>query len=199
MLCGDPEENYTGANMSLNEQGRTGVKVNLTADGVMGIVTQDPESMLHSQGPNGLLLADGNTCFGVPFSILFYFKHSTTAAVQTTTSTPISTDSPFKFRVLGVKVRCISSLSRDFKTGFGSIRVVVEDGDGSGAWTDVLPWSHVGNMESGGVREFEVLNQAPATIAVNESLRCKFESKADSVGNNPTVKFLVEVQGLRVN
>lgn len=185
--------------MSLNEAGRTGAKINLTADGVMGIVTQDPESMLHSQGPDGLLLADGNVAFGVPFSILFYFTHSTTAAVQTTTSTPVSANAPFKFRILGVKVRCISSLSRDFRAGFGSIRVVVEDGDGSGAWTDMLPWSHVGDMESGDVREFMVLNQVPATVSANESLRCKFESKADSVGNNPTVKFLVEVQGLRVN
>ena len=184
--------------MSLNETGRTGVKVNLTADGVLGIVTQDPESMLHSMGPDGLLLADGNTAFGGPFSMLFYFTHSTTSAVQTTTSTPVTADSPFKFRVLGVKVRCISSLSRDFRTGFGSIRVVVEDGDGSSTWTDILPWSHVGDMESGDVREFGVLNQVPATVAESEGLRCKFESKADSVGNNPTVKFLVEVQGIRV-
>ncbi len=185
--------------MSLNEAGRTGVKVNLTADGVLGIVTQDPESMLHSMGPDALTLADGNTAFGVPFSVLFYFTHSTTAAVQTTTTTPMSTDAPFKFRVLGVKVRCISSLARDFKTGFGSIRVVIEDGDGSGVWTDILPWSHVGDMESGDVRELEVLNQVPATVSANEGLRCKFESKADSIGNNPTVKFLVEVQGLRVS
>jgi hypothetical protein len=185
--------------MSLNETGRTGADVNLTGDGVLGIVTQDPESMLHSQGPDGLLLADGNVGFGVPFSMLFYFTHSTTAAVQTTTSTPVSANSPFKFRVLSVKVRCISSLSRDFSNGFGSLRVVVEDGDGSGTWTDILPWSHVGGMESGDVREFSALNQVPATVASNEGLRCKFESKADSMGNNPTVKFLVEVQGLRVN
>ncbi len=57
--------------MSLNEAGRTGVKVNLTADGVLGIVTQDPESMLHSMGPDALTLADGNTACGVPFSVLF--------------------------------------------------------------------------------------------------------------------------------
>lgn len=185
--------------MALTEEGRTGVRVSLTADGVMGIVTQDPESMLHSQGPDGLLLSDGNTSFGTPFSMLFYFKHSTTVAIQTTTSAPISADSPFKFRVLGVKVRCIDGRAREFDPAYGHIKVSLQDGDGSGTWTAILPWSDVGELEPGDVKEFSVLHQATASIATNEGLRCRFESKADSVGNNPTVEFLVEAQCLRVN
>lgn len=185
--------------MSLNEAGRTGVKVNLTADGVMGIVTQDPESMLHSAGPNGLLLADGNTCFGVPFVMLFYFKHTTTYAVQLSTSAPISADSPFKFRVLGVKVRCISSDARDVGPPHGSCKVQVQDGSSGGVWTAVLPWSDVGDMKTGEVREFSVLHQGPSTIAVNDGLRCRFESQESSRGRHPTIEFLVEVQGIRVS
>lgn len=185
--------------MSLIETGRTGVKVTLAADGVMGIVTQDPESMLHSQGPDGLLLADGNTCFGVPFVLMFYFKHTTTYAVQTTTSAPISADAPFKFRVLGVKVRCISSDVRDVGPPHGSAKVQVQDGSSADVWTALLPWSDIGDMNTGDVREFNVLHQGPATIAVNEGLRCRFESQENSLGRHPDVEFLVEVHGLRVN
>lgn len=185
--------------MALTEEGRTGVRVNLTADGVLGIVTQDPESMLHSPGPDALTLADGNTAFGVPFNVLFYFKHSTTPAIQTTTSAPISADSPFKFRVLSVKVRCIASKAREFDAAYGHIKVSLQDGDSSGVWTAILPWSDVGDLESGDVREFSVLHQSTSSLVVNDGLRCRFESKASSVGNNPSVEFLVEAQCLRVS
>ncbi len=185
--------------MSLNEAGRTGVKVNLTADGVFGIVTQDPESMLHSSGPDGLLLADGNTCFGVPFVVLFYFKHTTTYATQTTTSTPVSADAPFKFRVLGVKVRCISSDTRDVGPPHGSAKVQVQDGSSAGVWTALLPWTQGGEMDSGSARELNVLHQGPSTIAVNEGLRCQFETQENSIGRHPDVEYLVEVHGIRVS
>lgn len=182
--------------MSLSERGRTGSDVQLFADGVLGITTQNPESMLHSMA--GLTAANGNTAFGVPFSLLFHFTHSTTPAVQTTTATIFSADAPFKFRVLSVKVRCVMGSARDFVPGYGRIRVALEDEDGSGNWTTILPWSDVGGMEAGDVKEFGVLHQATAIVSSDEGLRCRFESKADSVGENPTAAFVVEAQCLRV-
>jgi hypothetical protein len=183
--------------MALIERGRTGVTVTLAADGVTGVVTQDPEGMLHSIA--GLTNADGNTAFGVPFSMLFYFTHTTTSAAQSTASAPMSTDAPFKFRVLGMKVRCITNWAdRDFRPGYGYLKVSLDDNDGSGNFSSVMPHVDVADMNSGDVREVAVLHQGTSVIDENEGLRCKFESKADSGGTLPTVEFLVEVQCLRV-
>jgi hypothetical protein len=182
--------------MGLEERGRTGVKVNLWGDGIFGVVTQNPESMLHSIA--GLTDADGNTAFGSPFSMLFYFTHTTTAAEQTTNSAPASTNAPWKFRVLGVKVRCISSQGKEFTPEYGHLRVSLQDNDGSSNFTSIIPPIDIGDMETGDVREFPVIYQDTAVIGADEGLRCRFQSKADSGGVLPIVQFLVEVQCLRV-
>lgn len=182
--------------MSLNEAGRTGVKVNLTADGVFGVVTQDPESMLNS--PGGLTDANGNMAFGVPVHLLAYATHSTTAATQATTVTFASDDMPFKLQVLSVKVRCLANRTEDFRDGYGYVAVVVEDSDGASTWTQILTVEQVGDMEPGDVREISVVDHTNAVVDVNEGLRVRVLSEADSFGTNPTATFIVELQCLRV-
>ncbi len=182
--------------MSLNEAGRTGVQVNLTADGVFGVVTQDPESMLSS--PGGLTGVNGGSAFGMPILLLAYASHSTTYAAQTTTVTFTSDGMPYKLRVLGVKVRCLANSPKDFKDGYGYVRASVEDGDGSGVWTSILEVESMGDMETGDVREIAVIENSNAVVDTNEGLRVKVTSQADSFGINPTASFVVELQCLRV-
>lgn len=182
--------------MALRERGRTGIQTDLTADEITGLVLQDEFSPQSSRG--GLTGADGNITWGVPFMVVFYFKHTTTAAEQVTNSAPMGTDSPFKFRVLGVKVRCITSQSKEFTPEYGHLKIALQDNDGSGNFTAILPHTDIGDMESGDVREFEVVHQGTSTISKDQGFRCRFLSKADSAGVNPTVEFIVEVQCLRV-
>lgn len=182
--------------MGLKEVGRTGVQVNLAADGVTGVVTQDPESMLHSIA--GLTYADGDTAFGIPIHFLAYATHSTTYATQATTVTFATDDMPFKVRVLGVKVRCLANRTEDFRDGYGYVGVVVQDGDGDSTWTEILTVEQVGDMEPGDVREIAVVEHTNAVVDANEGLRVRVLSQADSFGTNPTVTYIVELQCLRV-
>lgn len=182
--------------MALNERGRTGVTTTLAADGVFGVVTQDALSPLHS--PGGLTNADGNTAFGIPFTLVAYATHTTTYATQTTTTTFASTDMPFKIRVLGAKIHCVANRTEDFRDGYGWIGVRVQDSDGSGNWSDLKTVEQIGDMEPGDIREVSVLDTSNAVIDENEGLRVSVLSQADSFGTNPTVTFIVELQCLRV-
>lgn len=182
--------------MGLNEAGRTGVSVNLVADGVTGVVTQDPESMLHSLG--GLTNADGNSAFGIPFSLMAYATHTTTYATQITTTTFATANMPFKIRVLGMRVHCVANRTEDFRDGYGWIGVRLQDGDGSGNWTDIKTIEQIGDMEPGDVRDTPILDASNVVISANEGLRVSVLSAADSFGTNPTVTFIVELRCLRV-
>lgn len=178
--------------------GRSASEIELTAaDPVFGLMTQVPTTgMVHS--PNGLTDADGNSAFGMPLNLLAYATHSTTHAAQTTTVTFASDNMPYKLRVLGVKVRCLTNRPEDFRDGYGYVNAQVEDGDGSGVWTSVLNMEGLGDMEAGDVREMAVVDPGNAVIDANEGLRVKVTSRADSFGKNPTATFIVEVQCLRV-
>ena len=184
--------------MSLVILGQSGGPTRLSAnDDQFGLMTQDPTGAVkHSDG--GLTDADGNTAFGSPFTLLAYFEHATTAAEQITTVSFCAANAPYKFRVLGIKARCIDSFSRHFKDGHGRAQVTLEDGDGSAVFTGLLPWTEVGDMNPGDAREVSLVNQDSAVIDADEGLRCRFSSAANAAGKLPTVKFLVEVQCLRV-
>lgn len=184
--------------MSLVILGQSGGPTQLSAnDDQFGLMTQVPSGAVkHSDG--GLTDADGNTAFGSPFAILAYFEHATTTAEQITTVDFFSENAPYKFRILGIKVRCISSRASEFKSGYGRVQITLEDGDGSSVFTPLLPWTEVGDMKSGDTKEVSVIHQATAVIGSGEGLRCRFSSNASSGGTLPTVKFLVEIQCLRV-
>lgn len=184
--------------MSLAILGQTGGPTQLSAnDNLFGLMTQVPSGAVkHSE--DGLTNADGNTGYGIPFTLLAYFEHATTAAKQTTTVTFCDANAPYKFRVLGIKVRCVDSLSNQFRNGYGHVQVALEDGDGSSVFTPLLPWVQIGDMNSGDTKEASVIRQDTAVVAADEGLRCRLSSAANSGGTLPTVKFLVEVQCLRV-
>lgn len=184
--------------MSLTILGQSGGPTQLTADDdVFGMMTQVPdEGLRHS--PDGLTSADGNSAFGVPFHLLAYVSHSTTYATQTTNGTFTSDGMPYKLRVLGVKIRCLASRPEDFRDGYGYVRVQVENGDGSGTWTGILTVEQVGDMEAGDVREIAVVDHTNAVVGVDEGLRIRVFSQADSFGTNPTVSYVVELQCLRI-
>ncbi len=178
--------------------GRSASEVELTgADTVFGVMTQVPGKGM-TQSPAGLTNADGNSAFGMPLNLLAYATHTTTYATQTTTVTFTSDGMPYKIRVLGVKVRCLANRSEDFRDGYGFVRASVEDGDGSGVWTNILNVEGMGDMEAGDVREQAVVEHSNALISANEGLRVKIASQADSFGTNPTASFIVELQCLRV-
>jgi hypothetical protein len=178
--------------------GQTGGPTQLSAnDDVFGIMTQVPSgAVMHS--PGGLENADGNTAFGAPFTLMAYMTHSTTAAEQSTTVTFTSDGIPYKLRVLSAKVRCVANRSEDFRPGYGFVRAQVQDGDGSGTWTNLLSVEDMGSMEAGNVREHPCLDPANVIVSADEGLRVKFDSQADSYGTNPTATFIVELQCIRV-
>ena len=184
--------------MSLVILGQSGGPTNLSAnDDVFGLMTQVPEGAVkHDEG--GLTRADGGTAFGAPFNLLAYATHSTTYAAQTTTTTFTSDAMPYKMRVLGAKVRCLANRSEDFRKGYGYLRAVIENGDGSGVWTSILNMENLGDMEAGDIREIPFVDNGNAVIAENEGLRVKMTSSADSYGTNPTASFVVELQCIRV-
>lgn len=184
--------------MGLKEVGRTGVQVNLTADGVTGVVTQDPESMLHSLG--GLTNADGNVAFGVPLKVLAYFTHTTTAASQTTTATPVDGDAPFKFRVVGVKVRSAANVpERMWAKGGADCTVMVWQGDGgtTEVWSPIVVMD-VRGLATDDVLEAKVLDLSNVVVDEDESLRVQMRSAADGACVGDTLSMVVEVEVLRV-
>jgi len=184
--------------MGLTILGRSASETELSDnEAVFGVMTQVPnKGMLHS--PDGLTNGDGNTAFGIPFSVLAHATHTTTHAAQTTTCTITSDGMPYKIRVLGVKVRCLANRPEDFQDGWGHINAQVEDSDGSGVWTSILAMEGLGDMEAGDVREMAAVNETTAVIDSDEGLRVKITSRADSFGTNPTASFVVELQCLRV-
>lgn len=184
--------------MGLKEVGRTGVQVNLLADGVTGVVTQDPESMLHSLG--GLTNADGNVAFGIPFKVLAYFTHTTTAASQTTTATPIDGDAPFKFRVVGARVKSVSnSPGRMQAKGGADCTVMVWQGDGgtTEVWLPITVMD-VRELATDDVLEAKVVDLSNVAVDTDESLRVQMRSAADGSYVGDTVSVVVELDCLRV-
>lgn len=153
--------------MSLNEEGRTGVKVNLTADGVFGVVTQDPESMLSS--PGGLTNADGNTGYGVPFQLSARCSHTTST---TTIVNLASSDLPFKMRVLSAEVQCLDDGKGASSGGQNGCVVGVSQG-GSASIGSV----DCGGMRTGERRAVELGFSGNELIASNGSLRVVFKSR----------------------
>ena len=183
--------------MSLVILGQSGGPTQLSAnDDVFGLMTQVPAGAV-KHSPAGLTDSDGNSAFGVPFNLLAYFKHTATSVEQITTVNFCAANAPYKFRVLGIKVRCISNRPKVFE-GHGRAQVTLEDGDGSSVFTDILPWAEVGNMETGDTKEVSVVHQDTAIIDTDEGLRCRFSSAASAGVSLPTIEFLVEVQCLRV-
>ena len=184
--------------MSLVILGQSGGPTQLSAnDDVFGLMTQVPTGAVkHDEA--GLTNADGSTAFGQEFSLIGYATKSTTVAEQTTTITLASDDLPYKVRVLGVKVRCISNRPAEFQDGYGYVRVLVEDGDGDSTWSLIASAENVGDMVEGEVRELEDLDHSTAVIDADEGLRVKVTVKADSSGINPTVAFMVELRCMRV-
>lgn len=176
--------------MSLNETGRTGVKVNLTADGVFGIVTQDPESMLNS--PGGLTNADGNTAFGQTFKLVAYLSRTATG---TTSVNLCSSDAPFKFRVLKTTVRVLDDAkNRVQKTPHGSASVVVRRGStGTG-----VAAGHFEELRTNESKELPVSTEGNDIVAANASLQVHFDVSLPTQKASTTYTAVCELECVRV-
>lgn len=173
----------------LNEVGRTGVKVNLVADGVTGVVTQDPESMLHSMA--GLTNADGNVAFGQSFTLVAYLSRTATG---TTSVDLFSSDCPFKLRVLKVKVRVLDDAKGRARKGDGSVSVVVRKG------TTGVPVAsvHFAELETNQEKDVPVVTEGVDIVAANASLQVYFNAVLPTQRASTTYTAVCEVECLRV-
>lgn len=170
--------------MSLHEAGRTGVKVNLTADGVLGIVTQDPESMLHS--PGGLESADGNTAFGQTFTVDVHF---TATGTGVTTASVFDSDAPFKLRVLKCKVTMLDEANGRLRDG------------GVNHLTISIPGIVSGDVSGLRQRESCMLalsRSGSEEVSANGSLSVVADVRLGDSGTTDTLTVLVELTCLRV-
>lgn len=168
----------------LNEAGRSGVQVNLTADGVLGVVTQDPESMLHS--PGGLEDADTNTAFGQTFTVGAHFTATSTGS---STASVFSSDAPFKFRVLECKVTMLDEANGALREG------------GSNHLTIAVPGvvgADVSDMKQLESRNLPLSRSGSEVVAVNGSLSIVADVRLGATGSTDTLKVLVDLTCLRV-
>lgn len=170
--------------MSLNEQGRTGVKVNLTADGVMGIVSQDPESMLHS--PGGLEDANGNTAFGQKFTVQAHFTATTTG---TTTANIFSSDAPFKFRVAKCMVTMLDEANGRLRDGGASSLAISLPG---------IVGEDVSDMRQLESRELALSRSGSEVVSADGSLSVVAKLRMPNTGVTDTLKVLVTLDCMRV-
>ena len=175
--------------MSLNEQGRTGVKVNLTADGVFGIVTQDAESMLSS--PGGLDNADGNSGFGHKFTLSSYL---TKTASGTASTTLCSSDAPFKFRVLSVTLQVLDDARGRARRGNGDATVVLRKGS-AGAGVAWGRFRHLKTMER---MDVPLSTEGNEVVAADESLLVSWSATLPDLDKSTTFVALVEIECMRV-
>jgi hypothetical protein len=170
--------------MALVERGRTGVTVTLAPDAVTGVVTQDPESMLHSIA--GLTNADGNTAFGQTFTLGTYF---TATGTGTTTTSLFSSNAPFKFRVLSCKVTMLDEANGRLRDG-GANHLTVSVPGVVGA--DV---SDLRQLES---RDLPLSRSGSEVVSEDGSLSVVADVRLGDTGVTDTLAVLVELTCLRV-
>lgn len=175
--------------MALVERGRTGVTTTLAADGVTGVVTQDPESMLHSG--DGLDNADGNSGYGLKFTLSSYL---TKAATGTATTTLCTSDAPFKFRVLGVKVQVLDDARGRTRRGNGDATVVVSKGSAGAA----VAWSRFRELKTMESKVVPLSTEGNEVVAANESLLVSWSVTLPDLNVATTYAALVELECLRV-
>ena len=178
--------------MALVERGRTGVTTILAADTVTGLVTQDAYSPLHSA--DGWRAADGNVAYGIPFKILFYFTHTLTAAVQTTTTSVFSSNAPFKFRVIKGTYQSVATV-RDpgnFETQLGNALIAVRSGN------DPILGNTVASMIAGSVKDLQVGFVSNAEIDEDGSLSAAFTTSGTSATVGETMTSVLELECMRI-
>ena len=175
--------------MSLNEVGRTGSNVQLTADGTFGITTQNPESMLHSL--EGLETGgDGSRAYGQEFTLACRGVQtvSGTATINFATS-----NAPFKFRIMGGRVTCLSDGANRTVRGNGRSSVNITQGD-----TSTLASLQCTGMAVGEVRKIELNTLGNDVIDEDGSLRVTIISVLPSLDKASTWELLVELNCMRV-
>jgi len=175
--------------MSLKETGRTGSDVQLTADTVFGIVTQNPESMLHSLA--GMETGgDGSKAYGQKFVLS---SRSAQTVSGTTTINFAAANSPFKFRVLGGQVICLSDGANRTMRGNGRSAVVVTQGD-----TSTLTTLHCSGMTVGETREIQLNTLGNDVVEEDGSLRVSVVSVLPALDKASTWELVVVLDCMRV-
>lgn len=174
--------------MSLKETGRTGAKVELTGDGTLGLVTQNPDSVLHSSG--GLERADGNTGYGQPFSLATRFAQT---ADGTTTANLCDSDVPFKFRVLSGQVQCVDEANRRTEKGCGRSSLVISQGA-----SDVLAVLPCTGMQVGEVRKVRLNTLGNEIVPTDGSLRVALKTVLPAQAKSSTWELVVTLDCIRV-
>ena len=174
--------------MGLKEVGRTGVQVNLSADGVFGVVTQDPESMLHSM--SGLEYASGNSGYGQEFTLTARVSQT---ASGTSTTTFAASNSPFKFRVIDGEVECLQDALGRARLGSGRASVNVMAGS-----TGTVASINVTEMRQGEVKPLKVNTLGNEVVDVDGSLSVAAVSVLPEISTGTTWELLVKLRCLRV-
>jgi len=176
--------------MGLNEIGRTGAQVNLTADSKWGITSQNPESMLHSMA--GLETGgDGSTAYGQRFPLVG--RHVQTGTGDSTINWAAA-DAPFKFRVLGGRVTCLNQAADRTKAERGGLSFI----NLSQGASSVLSCTDCGGMQVGETRKINLNTLGNDVVAANGSLRCVADSVLPVQDVSSTWELLVELDCLRV-
>ena len=174
--------------MALVERGRTGVTITLAPDSVTGVVTQDPESMLHSIA--GIEDADGNTAYGIPFELMCRIAQT---ASGTTTVSHFASDVPYKFRVLGGDVECLQDAHRRTENGTGRASVNVMAGS-----TNTIASVNVTGMRQGDVKRVQINTLGNEEVAADGSLSVAAVSVLPEIATTTTWELLVKLHCLRV-
>lgn len=193
----------------LNETGRTGVQVNLTPDGVTGVVTQDSESTLSTPGGLATSGTVADLAMGQEFTLIARCGIDTNSPAASTTYTVdyFSKNAPFKFRVLEVMFEVIDLTVAEFTDAdAGNLDVTVQDGDGAEAetFTDVLAdFALDDDYANGKGARFPTaaVVLTNTTIEKNESLRAQLIVDPDAVagGTNDGALVDIMVRCIRVN
>lgn len=193
--------------MGLTQTTLTGKTTEHTADSVLSIITQNPES---TNGTAGGLSVNGDIAVGVPFLIkVRTVSAAALKAVVTYTADIFAKNCPFKLEVLSIRVRLISYTQADWTDADGgNLDITVQDGDGaaSESFTDVLAdqvWddTYTDGMQLEYPSATVVIGNA--TIDEDESLRCQMICDPDDTvvaaagADALTMEFIVEC--IRVN
>lgn len=179
--------------MSIELRGRQGSKTVLSSeDAKFGIVTQDPgQAMLHTLG--GLESRTNGTLFGTHFILASHFTSSNPSGGSTTlTNTLCSSDSPYKMRVLSVKVTMLNEANGRLDEAGNSCSVTVMAGS-----TSVASGS-ISDMKQLEDRMLELSRTGGEVISASSSLTVNVNLRLGETGATDTFSIIVELTCIRV-
>lgn len=179
--------------MSLVILGQSGGPTKLSAnDDQFGLMTQDPTGAVkHSD--DGLTAANAGTAYGQPFTLVVHLTTSNPEGGDTTLSKALtSSDAPYKFRVLRVKVTMLDEANGRLREAANSCHIAVLAGNDSVAAGDV---SDLKQLDE---RSLSLSRTGGEVIAASGSLSVTARVRLGETGTTDTLSLLVELSCIRV-